>query len=456
MSAFAAAVHRGRRWNAVLERPALVIVLAFAGAVALGTVLLWLPVAAEPGQRTDLVTAAFTATSAVCVTGLAVVDTGTHWSAFGEVVILGLIQVGGFGIIALTSLAIGALSRTVGLRVRLLAAAETGVPTAGGVRALLRRLVRLTVLVEATVAAVLAAYFVLAQGRDVTDAGRHGIFLAVSAFNNAGFALDPDSLVRYQQTPFVLLVLAATIVVGGLGLPVWVQIVDRRRRPASWSLHAKLTLLATGVLILGGWVLFAWFEWTNPATLGPLSIPDSMTNALFQSITPRTAGFNSVSIGDLRHPSLLLTEALMFIGGGSVSTAGGIKVSTAAVVVCVLWSESRGDPEAIAFRRRIPRAVQRRAFTILALAFVTVVVATMALLATTSYGRDAIEFEVVSALATVGLSTGITPALPAVEQWILMLLMFLGRVGPITLIAALVARSRERRIHPPEEAPIIG
>ena len=440
----------------MLRHPAQYVVLAFAGASLVGGVLLRLPIASEGGQTTSFVTALFTATSAVCVTGLAVVDTAGHWSTFGELVILGLIQIGGFGIIALSSLLVAVLARRLGLRQRLIAVAETGALDMSDVRRLLLAVAKLTFVVELVVATLLTVRFATEHGEPIGRAAYLGVFHSISSFNNAGFALWADNLIGFQRDSLVLIVIGLSIVIGGLGLPVWSQLGRHRLQAHRWSLHAKLTLSTTAVLIVAGWALFAWFEWTNPDTLGELSIWDSTINSFFHSVTPRTAGFNSVDIASLREPSRLLTEVLMFIGGGSASTAGGIKVTTFAVLGWVMWAEVRGDPDVVVFERRIPQGAQRQALTVALLAVGVIVGATMLLLATSPLSRSDLMFEVISALATVGLSANLTPLLSTTSQLLIIALMIIGRVGPITLFAALVLRERDRLYRHPEERPIIG
>src|SRR3546814_477217 len=263
-------------------------------------------------------------------------------------------------------------------------------------------------------------------------------------------------MIGFRSDPVVLGTIALLIIVGGLGFPVWAQIGRRPWGPQGWDLHAKLTVSVTVVLLLGGAVLFTWWEWTNPATLGGLSWFDASVNGFFHSVVPRTAGFNSVDLGAVRAPTQLLTEMLMFIGGGSGSTAGGIKVTTFAVLGFVIWAEVRGDPDVVVFKRRIPTAAQRQAITVALLALVVLVGATMLLLATSPLGRSALFFEAVSALGTVGLSTGITPLLSTASQLLVIGLMLLGRVGPPTLFDALVLRQRERLSRPPEKQPTHG
>ncbi len=439
-----------------LRHPAQYIVVAFLGASLFGAMLLSIPAASHGPGGTSVLTALFTATSAVCVTGLVVVDTAAHWTPLGEWMILALIQVGGFGIMTLSSLIVFVVARRMGLRHRLIAAAETGSINLGDIRQLLIGVARLSLGVEAVVAIALSLRFWISHGEPLGRAAHLGVFHAVSAFNNAGFSLFSDNLMGFDGDAFVLLLVAATVVTGGLGFPVWVQIARHPRLPRRWNLHAKLTVVTTAVLIAVGWGLLAWFEWTNPDTLGPMSAPDSFVNALFHSVMPRTAGFNSIDIASMREPSRLLTEILMFIGGGSASTAGGIKVTTFALLGWVMWAEVRGDPDVVVFERRIPGEAQRQAVTVALLAIGTVMAATMALLATTTLPRVDLLFEAVSALGTVGLSSGATPLLSGPSQLIVITLMILGRVGPPTLFAALVLRERERLYRHADERPIIG
>lgn len=429
---------------------------SFVAASLVGAGVLSLPVATEAGATTTPLTALFTATSSVTVTGLTVVDTAGHWSTFGEVVILALIQVGGFGIMALSSLILLGLARRLGLRQRLVVMAETGTVDVAEVRRMLVGLARLAVGVEAAVAALLFLRLWTGHDASVGQAAYDGVFHSVSAFNNAGFALFDGSLSGFAGDPVLLVIVAATVVVGGLGFPAWVQIARSPRRPGRWSLHAKITVFATIGLILVGWALFSWFEWTNAATLGERSALDSAVNGLFHSITPRTAGFSSIDMGAVREPTRLLTEALMVIGGGSASTAGGIKVTTFALLGWVMWAEVRGDPDVVVFGRRVPHGAQRQAMTVALAAVGTIVLATMALLATTGLPEADVLFESVSALGTVGLSTGITELLPSSSQLWLIGLMLLGRIGPVTLFAALVLRERDLLYRHPEERPLVG
>lgn len=445
----------GRR-RLVLRHPAQYIVLTFAAASLIGTALLMLPNSSRGPGGAPFVTALFTSTSATCVTGLAVVDTPTYWTGFGQAVILALIQVGGLGIMTLSSLLVIVLSRRLGIRQRVIAAAQTGSLRLGDVRSLVLAVIKMTVVVELAVAMVLALRFWATHGESPGRALVLGVFHSVSAFNNAGFALFSDNLVGFQDDPVVLVAIALAVIVGGLGFPVWRQIAASPLRPRRWDLHAKVTVLTTVTLIVAGWGLFTWFEWTNRATIGPLSTFDSSVNGFFQSVTTRTAGFNAIDIAGLDDASELLTMILMFIGGGSGSTAGGIKVTTFALLGWVMWAEVRGERDVNVFGRRVPTDLQRKAITVALMAVGGTVAASMLLLALTPFRLSDVVFECVSALGTVGLSTGITPALGTPARLVVTALMFIGRVGPPTLFAALVLRDRERLYRHPEERIIIG
>lgn len=434
--------------------PAQVIVAAFGSAVAAGTALLSLPVARAGEGSASLVDALFTATSAVCVTGLVTVDTATYWSPFGQVAILALIQVGGFGIMTLATLLGLLVSRRLGLRTRLVTAAETKALGMGDVRRVLVGIARTSLLFEAVGAVVLSARLATAYDEPLGDALWHGVFHAVSAFNNAGFGLRSDNLVGFATDPVVSLTVCVLVVAGGLGFPVLFELRREWRRPRQWSMHTKVVMAMTGVLLAVGSVGFLLLEWSN--TLGGMSVRGKVVAGAFQGVQPRTAGFNSVDIAQLNPETWLLTDVLMFIGGGSAGTAGGIKVTTFAVLLFVILSEIRGDREVHAFGRRIPREVQRQALSVALLAVAAVVGATGLLMLLTPFSLDQVLFEVISAFATVGLSTGITPDVGAAGQLVLTALMFLGRLGPVTLASALALRHRPRLYELPLERPIIG
>ncbi len=437
--------------------PAQVGIAAFAVAVLCVTALLMLPVAAEPGESTTFRQALFTATSAVCVTGLAVVDTPTHWSTFGEVVILVGIQAGGFGIMTLASLLALLASRRLGLSSRLLTTWETKAEGLGDVRRVLVGVARTTLIVEAVVATALTMRFWSGYDQDLGTAAYRGVFHAVSAFNNAGFSLYSDNLLGFTTDPYVCLPIALAVILGGLGFPVLFELRRELTTPRTWSLHTKTTLLTYVMLLVGGTSSITAFEWTNPGTLGPLSWPGKLLAGFFQGgVQPRTAGFNSLDYAEMEPASLLVTDVLMFIGGGSASTAGGIKVTTFMILFFAIVAEARGEPHVDAFGRELTSSVLRQALTVALLGVALVVIGTLVVLAVSGLPLDVVLFEVISAFATVGLSTGITADLPGAGQYVLIVLMFLGRTGPVTLATALVLRERRRLYRRPEERVLVG
>ncbi len=434
--------------------------VGFLSVISVGTVLLALPWSTAPGRSTSPLEAAFTATSAVCVTGLAVVDTGTHWSGVGQAVLLALVQVGGLGFMTVSSLLVMLLSKRLGLRRQLVTNTERSVLSLGDMRHVLAGLGLITLTVQTIVATALTLRFWLGQDMALGTALWSGVFHAVTAFNNAGFSLYPDSLVGFNSDVMVLVPVMAAVIIGGLGFPV---LVDLRRVGGRWralTLHSKVTLAASAALLVVGFVLLIALEWSNPATLGPMGVPEKVLDGSFAAVTPRTAGFNSIDVGGMHAESQLVTMGLMFIGAGSAGTSGGIKVSTFAILALVIWSQLRGESDVTGFQRRIPDSTQRQAITVSLLAVALVIGGAGVILISVDAGAgitmgDAL-FEAVSAFGTVGLSTGITPALPPIDQVALMLLMLVGRVGPITLGAALVLRSQASRFRLPEEGPLIG
>ncbi|MFD4586009.1 TrkH family potassium uptake protein [Streptomyces sp. NPDC058434] len=441
--------------------PARSLVMAFGAVILLGTFLLMLPASSQEGGATGFVTALFTSTSAVCVTGLVVVDTGTYWSGFGEGVILALIQVGGFGIMTMASLLALLVSGKLRLRMQLTAQAETKSFGIGDVRRVLLGVAGTTLAVELAVGGWLALRFRFGYDRSIAESAYSGLFHAVSAFNNAGFGLHVDSLTPYAQDPWVTLPIALAVILGGLGFPVLLELLRHRTRRRltgrrTWTLHTRMTLLTTLVLLLTGTVLTCLLEWTNPGTLGRFDWDEKLLNGFFHSAMSRTAGFNAVDIGAMHAATLLMTCTLMFIGGGSAGTAGGIKVTTFAVLAAAIWAEVRGEPNSTVMGRRLAPHVLRQALTVALLAVGLVIGATLALLTVSSAPMEAVLFETVSAFGTVGLSTGITADFPDSGRLVLILLMFVGRLGPVTLVSALALRERTRRYQLPEERPVIG
>lgn len=440
----------------LFRHPAQVLVFGFACAVLVGTVVLMLPASRSGPGGASFITALFTSTSAVCVTGLAVVDTPSYWSGFGEAVILGLVQVGGFGIMTFASLLGLLVSRRMGLRTRLTAATETQALGLGDVRRVLVGVVKVSLVFEVATAMLLAARFMIGYDESFGRAAYEGVFHSVMAFNNAGFALYSDSLIRFVGDPWICLPVCVAVVAGALGFPVLFELRREFRRPQSWSLHTKMTVTVSGALLALGTVFVTASEWNNADTLGALAYPKRLLAGFVQAVMPRSGGFNTLDYAQMNESTLLGTVALMFIGGGPASTAGGIKVTTFIVLFFVIYAEVRGDRSIHAFDRRIDDRAVRQALTVALLSVAAVVGSTLLLLQLTSFATHRVLFEATSAFATVGLSTGITADLPTSGKLILIALMFVGRLGPTILVSALVLRERERLYQLPEGRPILG
>lgn len=437
-------------------RPAQAVVIGFAVAIAIGTILLMLPIAKSGPGGATLVDALFTATSAVCVTGLTVVDTMKYWTPFGQVVILALIQVGGFGIMIFASLIGLVVARKMSVRSRLAAATEAKSLGLDDVRGLVFGIAKISGVVEGSVAIVLTIRFWLGYGHSFGSAAWLGVFHAVSSFNNAGFSLFSDNLVAFASDPWICLPIAVAVILGGLGFPVILQLRKEFRRPLHWSMNTKIVLWGTAALLVTGSLYIGVIEWSNPHTLGQLNPAGRVLAAFFQSVQTRTAGFNSVDIGALHPASRLGMDVLMFIGAGPAGTAGGIKLTTFAVLFFIMLTELRGEAAVNIFGKRLSRAVHRQAITVILLAVALVVIATAVLMLMTDLPLDAILFEVVSAFGTVGLSTGITAGLAPAAHLVLVALMFIGRLGPMTLGSAIALRDRHLLYEFPKERPAIG
>jgi len=432
------------------------VVLGFFGAIVAATALLAVPLSHAEGAEVTLLDAAFTAVSAVAVTGHIVVDTATAWSYTGQLVIVLFIQLGGLGIMLVASLIGLALARRFSLRSRVMTGVENPTVTGGDAARLAKGILATSLIIEAAVAIVLVLRLWLNYGEHPVDALWHGVFLAVSSFNNAGFAPYSDNMIGFASDPIVLMPMAIATILGGLGFPVLVQLRRELRRPLHWTMNTNIVLVMTGVLLAVGTVYIAVLEWSNPATLGEMSVGERVLTAFFHSVQARTSGFNSVDIGQMTSETWLGIDVLMFIGGGPAGTAGGIKVTTFAVLLFIVLTELRGEGAVNIFGKRLSRAVHREAITITLLSIAAVMSSTIALTVMTHLDLDVLLFEVISAFGTVGLSTGITASLPPAGQVILMLLMFLGRLGPLTLGTALVLRQRRMLYELPKERPVIG
>jgi potassium uptake TrkH family protein len=436
-------------------RPAQLVVAGFVVLICIGALLLRLPLAVDPGiTHPGWVDSLFWSTSASTVTGLGPTDVA-DFSLFGELVLLALIQIGGFGIMTVGSVVVLVLANRVGLRQRIIARTEIGAIELGDLRDLMIAIAKITLVAELGTAIFLFIAFARVEGTSAGAAAYQALFHGVSSFNNAGISLFSDSLEGFVTNPMVIFPVSAAFIVGGLGFPVLVELW-RRVRPLRWTLHTKITLAATLVLLVYGPLVVLTFEWTNPDTLGPLSVLDKLQASWFEGTTPRTAGFNVIPVGALDESTELVTTVLMFVGAGSASTSGGIKVTTFAVLFFVLWSEARGDQETTVFHRRISYNVVRQAITVALLAVAIVFCTALALTAISPFDFIDTLFEATSAFGTVGLSTGITGELSNWAELLLIGVMFVGRVGPVTFVAALALRTRRRAYRYPEERPIIG
>ena len=439
-----------------LLHPVRSVPLAFLAVILLGAGLLMLPAARTAAEADPVLPALFTAVSAVCVTGLITVDTPTFWTPFGHAVILGLIQVGGFGIMTLATLLALLVRKRIGLRGQLVAQSETHTLNFGDVRSVLFRVARIMVVFEAATAAILTVRFWFAYHDNPGTAFWHGTFHAVSAFNNAGFALYSDSLIGFAEDPWIIIPVCAAVIAGGLGFPVLIAFLKGGVRMKDWTVHLRLTVYGTLLLLTAGFALFAALEWNREETLGSMSVGGKLLATLAGSVFPRTAGFNSIDYAAAAPETLMVTNILMFIGGGSAGTAGGIKITTFLVLGFAIWNEIRGRDQVTVAHRSISSSVQRQALSVALLGVAAVISGTLLLLMFTDHSLDKVLFESISAFATVGLSAGITFDLPASAQWVLMVLMFTGRIGTITVASALALSARPRLYRLPEERPIIG
>ena len=424
-------------------KPVQVIPLSFLVLIVLGTILLLLPFSTAAGAHTSLLTAAFTATTSVCVTGLVVVDTYAHWSLFGKIAILILIQLGGLGIITVVSALMLILKKRISLRSRILIHDSFNLNSIRGLLKFLLGVVKGTLLVEGLGALGYMTVFVPRYGW-VRGIGQ-SIFTAVSAFCNAGIdVLGPDSLISWRSNPMILITTIMLIVMGGLGYIVWFDLLTgfrtyragKKDSPVPrWRMgeHTRLVLAATLVLIAAGavWVLIC--EWNNPATFGNMSVGDKILNAIFQSVTFRTAGFAAVPQKGLTQGTVLLGCVLMFIGGSPVGTAGGVKTIVFIIVIANAVSFIRNSDETVLFKRGVSKDLIRKANAIVTVSFLAILTMLLALSLTDKAPMEDAVYEVVSAVCTVGLSRNLTASLSPGGRIIIMICMYLGRIGPISM-----------------------
>ena len=446
--------------------------LVFTGLIVVWTALLMLPAASRSGEVTPLADAFFTAVSAICVTGLATVNMGEHWSMFGDIVILLGFQIGGIGVLTLASLLGLTVTRRLGLRQRLLAASDSdpmrrgressvgqavGLGDVGGILSA----VVLSLLVIEGALTVLITPRLMAAGYDFWHAVMHAFYLAASAFTNTGFVPMDTGLDPFATDPYLLSMLAIGVFLGSIGFPV-IFALYRYTVGRGWrshqrlGLHPKLTLTTTLILVIVGWLAISGLEWNNSATFRSFSTGEALLSAGYTSVMTRSGGLAVVDPADMHGSTMLVMNVLMFIGGGSASTAGGIKVTTIAVIFLAAYAEARGYRDIQAFGRRIPTDVLRVAMSVLIWGITIVIVATVVLMQLTGAPLEIVLFEVVSAFGTCGMTAGLSGELPDSGKYVLAATMWAGRVGTVTLAAAIAATNTSRFYRLPEERPIVG
>lgn len=434
-----------------------ILVLGFAVVILLGAILLNLPFASKSGESVGFINALFTSASAVAVTGLVVVDTLTHWTTFGHIVILVLIQIGGLGIITMGTLFALILGRRINFRQRVVMQEAMNKITVNGVVRLAKYILIMTFLVEGIGAIILSTRLI-----PYADSVGQGIWLSVfhsvSAFCNAGFDLigNFQSLTPFVEDPIITITVALLIIIGGLGFVVIFELLDKKSLK-KLSLHSKIVLNMTFFLLVSGYIIVLALEWNNPGTMGDLSIGGKFLSGFFHSVTPRTAGFNTLPMDQLDMGTKVMTMLFMFIGAGTAGTAGGVKVTTVGVVILMVISTLRGRKDAEGFKRVLPRDLVNKSLAILFIALTWVILATFILSITENADFMEIMFEVVSAFGTVGLSLGITGSLSTIGKLVITITMFLGRIGPLTLFMALAQRHQiTTSIQYPDEEIMIG
>jgi trk system potassium uptake protein TrkH len=435
--------------------PAQVLVLGFGTLILIGATLLNLPIASADGKSIGFVDALFTSASAVCVTGLVVVNTATHWSIFGKVVILILIQVGGLGLMTMATLVALVLGRKITLKERLIIQEEMNSTSLSGLVKLTKYVIISTVTIEGIGALLLSLRFIPTYG--VVKGIWFSVFHAISAFCNAGFDLTGESMIPFVDDILVNITVMSLVIIGGLGYFVYIDITQNKRFKR-FSLHTKLVLIISGALLLLGFLVIFILEYNNPETLGKLSFKGKVLASAFQSMTPRTAGFNSVDTGKLTDSVAFLTIIFMIIGGSPSSTAGGVKTTTVGLLILAVISVVKGDQDIEIYRKRVPHDIAYRALAITGVALVIVIGVAMVLSITENTSFLDVLFETASAFGTVGLSRGLTPNLSIIGRLIITFTMFAGRVGPLTMVFAFAKKQREKKgtYRYPEERILVG
>lgn len=433
-----------------------ILALGFILVILVGALILTLPISTTSGESTNFLDALFTATSAVCVTGLVVVDTGTHWNMFGQTVIMILIEIGGLGFMSFTTLIAIILGKKITLRERLILQDAMNTFNIQGLVKMVKYVLVFTVSVQFFGALLFSTQFIPEYG--LGRGAFYSIFHSISAFCNAGFDIfgNFSSLTSYNSNGVVILVASALIIIGGLGFTVWSELYSSKSLKRV-SLHSKMVILMTTMLVLGGTVLMFLFENKNVNTIANMSFMDKLMNSFFASVTPRTAGFNSIPTDGMTTAGQFLTIILMFIGGSPGSTAGGIKTTTIGILIVTIVCVIQGREDSEVFKRRFSKDLVYRAFTLIFIGLSLVIVVTM-LLSYTEKGASfiALFYETVSALGTAGLTLGLTSELSTIGKVLIMFMMYLGRVGPLTVVLSITRKKINSGIKYPEGKILIG
>lgn len=449
-------MERLNRLEQLKMKPSQVLVLGFGLLILIGATLLNLPLASKDGMSIGFLDSLFTSASAVCVTGLVVVNTMEHWTLFGQVIILILIQVGGLGFMTMATLISLLLGRKITLKDRLIMQEELNSVSMSGLVKLTQYVIKSTIMIEFIGVVLLATAFVPDYGPI------HGLWLSVfhsiSAFCNAGFDLLGNSMVNYVGHPIVMVTISALVIIGGLGYFVYLDITKNKLNWRKYNLHTKMVLTISGFLLVMGFVLVFITELGNPETFGKLNWIEKIFAAFFQSVVPRTAGFNSIDMGMIRPMTAFVIILMMFVGGSPGSTAGGVKTTTVGAIIVGIWSVIKGSKDIEIYNRQLPISQVLRAIAVTGIAFLLVVVVTMVLSITEQGDFLDILFEAVSAFGTVGLSRGLTPNLTGIGRLVIIITMFIGRLGPLTMAFAFARKGRENKgtYHYAQEKIIVG
>jgi trk system potassium uptake protein TrkH len=454
--------------SAVSSSPARFAILVFTSLVLVLTVILSLPISSSDGQVTPFADALFTAVSTICVTGLTTVDMATHWSPFGNFMILLGLQVGGIGVLTLAAILGLVVSRRLGLRQKLMAASDSNASRIHGgavsesqairlgeIGGLLATIALSVLVIELAISALIIPRLLI-EGFDLWTAIWQGFYFAASAFTNTGFVPSVGGMEPFATDPWMLASIGLAVFLGSIGFPVIFALGRFVKFRSRLSVHVKLTLVTTIILFLFGAVVILALEFENAATLGGQDLAVRPMTAAFMSMMTRSGGFATVDVGSMNGSTLLAIDMFMFVGGGSASTAGGIKVTTLAVLFLAAFAEARGDKDMQVFERRIPTDVLRLAVSVTLWGATIVATASIAILHITKAPLDLVLFDVISAFATCGLSTGLTESLPDSGKYILSATMWAGRVGTVTLAAALAVSQRRQLFRRAEERPIVG